>query len=589
MGFVERLNAQLEAFTLGAGIDEREGAGPALMLHLVNVHGADPGGAQERVGQFINGLWTGYWIEGGTLHVYVGASEPGNRPITTAMRRVHDLLKSLKEVLAMDVEPSEPSVAASLWRRGPGEGFVCTRLHLHVLTVQPEEEVEQSPEFRQVRAYAGTLARNWPRLKEAFAEVEHFRLKSTGLVQTTSYTIHGRFFPATAMGDEISIVIGQARLSDLVAMYKVRQATLFDHNVRYMLPPTKRPQRVAGAMRATLKQVSVGDLHPGYFTAYHAGVAIVADLCEQRDDGGLELINPYVINGCQSISSAAGVWDGLNADTAKEGLKALEEVLVPTKVIVGAPAEHIHAVSNFNNNQNPIESWQLFSNDPTQRRIDSALEEEGILYERKLGRFDIEGSDIRRFPKTNGTSIKPKELGKAIAIVRGEIRLGAREEGIFADKATHDSIFTPEVVKRPLACLFAVNVLKVVRAGLTVYEPEEDDKDEERVALFESTEGRTLMYFGAMRYLVAEDAAHRRSLLAKLYRRASTKNEDWTTDFYRKILRRQKEWMNVSGLKSKQGLEESKRALLEAAGLGREDGNLFAPSFDYTTFCEAVD
>jgi hypothetical protein len=83
----------------------------------------------------------------------------------------------------------------------------------------------------------------------------------------------------------------------------------------------------------------------------------------------------------------------------EEALARFKQIKVIAKVVVGTTNDELKEITNANNRQNPIENWQLFSNEPIHIEIEQILKENGVFYERQKGKFDsvMKNADNAKF------------------------------------------------------------------------------------------------------------------------------------------------------------------------------------------------
>jgi hypothetical protein len=139
-----------------------------------------------------------------------------------------------------------------------------------------------------------------------------------------------------AASDE-GLLVGSVRLVDLYAFLKAyRSATgtldqLYEKNVR----------RFLGARGKVNKNIQVTlDQDPERFGLYNNGVTFVVEDVNDMHDGSFELVEPYIVNGCQTTRT---IWDvlfkklesgGTGSSPALERWRArLEKSIVITKIV----------------------------------------------------------------------------------------------------------------------------------------------------------------------------------------------------------------------------------------------------------------
>jgi hypothetical protein len=86
---------------------------------------------------------------------------------------------------------------------------------------------------------------------------------------------------------------------------------------------------------------------------------------------------------------------------------------------IQASQELEREIAICNNRQNPIEAWQLFSNDPIHVEIEAVLKEKGVFYERQEGRFEAARKRLGKlrlqYQNAHDTRIGVEDLAQQIA------------------------------------------------------------------------------------------------------------------------------------------------------------------------------
>lgn len=156
------------------------------------------------------------------------------------------------------------------------------------------------------------------------------------------------------------LLVGSVPLLDLYAFLKAyRDKTedldrLYEKNVRRFLG---RRRKVNRAMQETLRET------PEKFGLYNNGITIVVAGYEQQDDATVQLIEPYIVNGCQTTRT---IWEvcqqrleagGTGASPVLEGWRqrAVSGVVVTKVVSVGEGGDELlGAITRYTNSQNAV-------------------------------------------------------------------------------------------------------------------------------------------------------------------------------------------------------------------------------------------
>lgn len=171
--------------------------------------------------------------------------------------------------------------------------------------------------------------------------------------------------------------------ADLVVAARKEGVALFDANVRYELSSSNINEEI----RSSASHSKTMRL----FHLYNNGVTITASGWSYKSNQRLiEIRDPSVINGCQTVRSLARVKKELeeSADGDPHLLKSFEDTcLVLVRLIkkdVVDPEELVRAA----NTQNAMEPRNLLGNRTEQRMLEKELQELGWFYERKDGAVD---------------------------------------------------------------------------------------------------------------------------------------------------------------------------------------------------------
>lgn len=162
----------------------------------------------------------------------------------------------------------------------------------------------------------------------------------------------------------------------LQSLYSKHGDALFSANYRGFLGTTKRRR-----INATIRQTA--ETQPTNFWVFNNGITILTlGLKEVKNE--LHLTGMSIINGAQTTGSLSSV------DLKKFSLK---DVHVLCRIIQCSDMNTIGDIVRYNNTQNEITTWDQYSNDPDQFRIESEFKELGHTYSRKRG-FHVKGNQI---------------------------------------------------------------------------------------------------------------------------------------------------------------------------------------------------
>jgi len=248
---------------------------------------------------------------------------------------------------------------------------------------------------------------------------------------------------------------------------------LFHKNVRLSLLDYKDAKnRVVSPMVETMDSICSGKQSANIFPFYHVGITLAATVNEGEQPDLLALESPFVINGCQTITIADAYLKEIEKKKSIEKIKKFKEINVIAKIVIGTTDDELREITNCNNRQNPIENWQLFSNDPIHIEIEDSLKELGVFYERQKGKFNslMKQTDYARlYNNTNGTFIKVTDLGQMVCLCRNKFQWAAKPSEIFVKRKNHDLVFLNNLPKYPRDMVLITNLYKSAKRALDKY------------------------------------------------------------------------------------------------------------------------
>jgi hypothetical protein len=245
--------------------------------------------------------------------------------------------------------------------------------------------------------------------------------------------------------------------SEIVRLYLDHRDRLFDRNVRLFLGTRKGS--VNAGMALTLKS----DQERPYFWAYNNGLTIICDDFRVRGKK-IELQNFSIVNGCQTTVCLAEN-SGASADVG---------VLVRC---IAATAGIVDNVIRYTNSQNPIRTWDIASQDKTQRRLKNEFDKlkKPHLYLTRRG--DHPRVDRKRYGDGGRLrQIRIDTAGQYMAAFRGDPVLAYKHKA-FIFSRHHDEVFPADV--RVEEVLFAYRAGEVAKQ--TVFNRIKSHPDDARV------------------------------------------------------------------------------------------------------------
>ena len=180
-----------------------------------------------------------------------------------------------------------------------------------------------------------------------------------------------------------------------------RYDLLFNRNVRVWLGKTDVNQDIAKTFKNAPKE----------FAYSNNGVTI---LCEKHTPDPasqeLEIVNPRVVNGSQTLHSVADIASlGADSQAARVMLRIIQ---IPKLEPAHLPEEArrrkqiIRKIALRNNSQNVIKKWDLVSNDDFQLELARYFRTKGLFYERRRGEWSNRRTDLKSVGVERGPEIK---------------------------------------------------------------------------------------------------------------------------------------------------------------------------------------
>jgi hypothetical protein len=320
---------------------------------------------------------------------------------------------------------------------------------------QNEENIEKK---RCMRHYhVGLLRDLWAEIQGERKRIKRAKLRILG----GGLPVSGKFGKA---------LIATVPCKEIVRLYRRHEDTLFDRNVRLFLGARK------GSINAGIGTTIRDPVDRGNFWAYNNGITIICDKFEEKK-GEVTLINFSIVNGCQTTVSLAennGESDDLS-------------VLVR---FVAASAQIVDDVIRYTNSQNPIRTWDIASQDKTQRRLKSEFDKlrKPFIYLTRRGDHPLR--NLRKY-RINGRirQIKIDLLGQYMAAFRGNPVLAYKHKA-FIFSRFHEDVFPMDVrVEEALFCWICGQICREVVCELII-------KEEEKARILKK--GGTLFTLAAM-------------------------------------------------------------------------------------------
>lgn len=276
-------------------------------------------------------------------------------------------------------------------------------------------------------------------------------------------------------------------------------------------------------------------------------MTLAASSSAAEDATVLNLEAPSIINGCQTVMIANEYLKRLEKAKDADAIEHFREIKVIAKVVVGTTNDQLKEITNSNNRQNPIENWQLFSNEPVHIEIEAALKDRGVFYERQKGKFDsvMKSTDnARYYSATNGTYIKVVDLAQVVALSRGHLQWAAKPSEIFLNKDNHDKIFDTSIAGYPNDAVFITNAFKALKRGLNKYLELPTHANSNAPVIFKKPIIRSHVYYLGILDFYQSDRRRsaRTDFSTSLTKIANSRLVDDAQAFYQKLVTKVKNW-----------------------------------------------
>lgn len=197
---------------------------------------------------------------------------------------------------------------------------------------------------------------------------------------------------------------------------------LYSANYRGFLGADRR-KRVNSGIRESAERTSTD------FWAFNNGITILTTGIVE-DKGTITLKGISVINGAQTTGSIGSV------DASRT---SLADVKLLCRIIECSDQETVDRIVRYNNTQNVITTWDQFSNDADQRRIEDEFKELGFAYNRKRGFTGV------------GEQVGIEQVLQPLLAYHGRSRDAVRGKNqLFVNKQLYDNAFAAKKARHIL-------------------------------------------------------------------------------------------------------------------------------------------
>lgn len=571
----------------------------AMIYHLVNDRALDVHSATDQSSACAGDHGIDGWCfdqDTGFLHIFQSKLSENSETVLAGME---DLIKKAVPWLAqvigqgkLDSPPTDNHCLYTLFMEIPVIRPKLKRIVLRLVSLFESEELETGGRSVRVEAARDALVGSELRkvLSKLGASLE-FGLIQYSLQTGTISRGHKQYAVACFEGSVVkangaSLSVGYIPLIELVSLYRSKGVHLFNKNIRLPMShlTEKNRKRLFNPMRETLQKICKGEMESSLFSFYHGGVTVSATRCSEDSQDRLNLEQPSVVNGCQTISIADSYLTDLENKRDAAKIEIFKQVRVVSKIVVGLSEGQLKEVTNANNRQAQIDDWQLFSNDPIHIELEHSFEAIGVFYERQLGKFKSVMSETRSaaiFDNTNKTYIAVEKLGQTITLMKGDFYLAGHPGKIFADAATHNRIFSYDLPKYAKQLIFLENTKKAAINGLKKFLAEyEKYKSNDRVhRMFNNPTVKMICYYITILSLFQKSAHDelRSRFGTTLCNKASSDLSNTCYDIYKAFVSRVVTWYLEETEDSNGELTQAKcnsivDSLCEYLRLSRTDG-----------------
>lgn len=548
----DQVIARVRDFKAKHGVVEEQDENVVTTLHLMNTHKLDLHAAQDHTSRGANdhGI-DGWYFDRGKSELNLYQSKlTGSKAL--ALKGLDDLVRAcewLGKVLATgEVETRATNGGIYNLQRCLAEYRESIRtVRCVLLSPFDANEMDDEELLKFTRTDLGK-SHLYKLLSERGGSIdmltEAYCFSGSSVVPPSTYTVSVKDGTALTIADRVRLDVALVSLRSLVELFRTRGTLIFEKNVRLFLNTKDSKARLEHPMEQTLDQICAGQLSPNHFTFFHVGVTLSAH-DSTKTSGDLSLDLPYIINGCQTVNIASRFLSKLEKSKEVEKIRLFDEIQVVAKIITRASNDQLRDIANCNNRQNPIETWQLFSNDPVHGRIELELREIGVFYERQKGRFDAEIKSLRTlntYGNTNNTFVTVVELGQVVCLCRQQLQLAAKPSEIFSHKDKHDAVFDGLVEGHPNDIVWAFNAHKAVKRGLANYLAAPSLDNEQTHQIFRKPIVKQSMHYLAMLHLYQKKRALSANFATKLNQKAAPTLVDEAQAFYKGTVKKTKEF-----------------------------------------------
>jgi hypothetical protein len=270
---------------------------------------------------------------------------------------------------------------------------------------------------------------------------------TTHLRKTHTYSIQlDQTVTRTGPGGE-TMTIGFVRLMDLYSMYRDMGQRFFERNIRAALPEDKAVNR---SIKKSLRRIVIeGKDDARVFAFNHNGVTLFAEALSPADSQ-VQITEPRILNGAQTVTTFSEFLKANEGNNLlKERRHALQSIHAMCRIITDASNEFVTTVTVNNNRQNPVNPWNLHTNDMIQLELQDKFRDElKIYYARQERAFEnLSEEDLLEQGITVYKAIELPRLTRTFLASDGEIDKLSRFRDVFEDDRIYNQVFSQSRLK----------------------------------------------------------------------------------------------------------------------------------------------
>jgi hypothetical protein len=452
-------------------------------LHIMNTHGIDINAALDQSSRNSNDKGIDGWYydsENAELFIYQSKMTESKSLTLSGLRDFGKAVDWLECVIIdgkLEKIPNDNHSLYNLYIKLSENRENIKKINFILISLYDSNELEDSLDYQEcqdniIKSKLNKFIRD-ERKGKIVLLINQYNLEISLPKDIKKYTINKIVDSNISLRKNAHLDLAYISLYSLIDLYRQRGDILFDKNVRLSLINKREArERLVNPLENTLNNIISNNLNPNIFPFYHIGVTVAANSQEIFDSNLMSLEAPSIINGCQTITIANEFLKKLERKNDLDKIEIFKKIKVIAKVVVGTSNEELREITNSNNRQNPIENWQLFSNEPIHIEIEATLKDMGVFYERQEGKFEsiMKLTDYAKYyNNTHGTCIKVTELGQLICLSLKKLQWAAKPSEIFLNKENHDSVFIRDIPKYPQDIILVCNFYKSMKRALKNY------------------------------------------------------------------------------------------------------------------------